>query len=102
DMQFFECMTWAEEKLGITREKWVQTKLDDDRIELPIRHSGKKNANGQRIKTRADHRRFVAEVKDVKLALRGMLLSIYQIQDDPEMEKLYREKVKPKLDNQRR
>ena len=101
DSMYFECMTWAEENLGVKRPNWVQTRENDDQIGKPLRRNGKKNAKGGQIRAFAEQKSYAMQVQDVIRALRRMKVSVHQIRKSKDLHKLYDEVTREKL-NQRR
>jgi hypothetical protein len=95
--QYDECINWAKVNLSIAPEAWVAVKLEDkDPISSPIRKSGKKNTSGRRIRARAAHRQYVADVKDIKKWLLWSKFSIWRFTHDDDMKALY-ERIKGRI-----
>lgn len=97
DSAWKESIKYAEQKLLISPKDWVVGALEEERIGKPIRRSGKKNANGNRIKSRADQIRYAEEVQDTWRALLSMKISVYSIHEDKELFKLYRSTIAPRI-----
>lgn len=97
DLQYFESMAWAEKNLGISRDSWIQTRLEDDPISTPIRHSGKKNANGRRIRARMEQTQYAEETIKFKWELFNTRISMFELHYGEHARTLYEEKIRKKI-----
>lgn len=88
---------YAHKHYKIREQDWVEAEIPIDRIGKPLRRHGKKNANGRRIRSRADQKKYAESVRDTARALRGLKVSVTRMAEDEELRKKYEEEVEPKL-----
>jgi hypothetical protein len=101
DGQFMESALYAEQRLGIERSRWKKVRDPKEKIGAPLRRYGKRNANGRRIRARADQNKYAETVHKLIRDMRAAKLSVFRIRDDKELMKYYFEHVAPKLSRAR-
>jgi hypothetical protein len=95
DQKFFESALWAETRLGIARSRWMKMGIPAEKIGAPKRNYGKNNANGRRIRARADQIKYAGTVWDLIKAMRAMHVSVLKIRDDDELYAYYLKNIAP-------
>lgn len=97
DMRYFESFSWAESNLNISRDSWIKVRLDDELISSPIKSYGKKNANGARIQSRFEQKRYQEIALKLKWSLVEQGVSMYNLYRDEELRSKYLKVIKDKL-----
>lgn len=97
DRQFVESANAAERLFHIPKKAWSKFFLSQERIGGTIRRTGKKNANGRRIRSRVDQIKYAYNVRDMAKACRKMHISLYKILRDEELYEHYLKHIKPRL-----
>lgn len=97
DMAYFESMEWCSKNLSIDPDCWIRACLNDDKIGVPIRHSGKKNANGARIRSLFDQKQYDQETLKFKWALVQQGFPMYDLHYSADTKALYEETVRDKI-----
>jgi hypothetical protein len=100
DKKFMESAAYAYKHYGIPTNAWDKLFIQGEAIGDTLRRFGKKNANGRRIRARAEQRRYAVEVLDIIKFLKTAKVDVNQFGSDDSLYDRYLDEVAPRLSSE--